>query len=621
MTPLPLAGPRDWGGIEGASPFENAARRSVRMGGDLERIYALPRRAATDEGTARAASLVDLMTERLARPRKGRCDCASMGRKCITRLKTKQAESLFEAPIAGGLLGPIGVGHGKTGLDILMPLVMPGCQLAVLLVPPQLRTQLMGDYLAWREHFHVPSIRIGDMGGHIVPGAPSLHVIPYTIFSRPESTDLLERLNPDLIIADEVHKLRHKDTARTGRLLRYFAAHPDTRFCGWSGTILAKSIKDKAHLAALALRYGSPLPLNPGTVDEWANAIDPSDWPAPPGALKIFIQGTESLHSAVHRRIVETRGVVATRESAIGASIILRDRKPPIIPPEIVRRLRELRTTWLRPDGEELVDGLEVNRCAKELASGFFYRWRFPRGEDPRLIEDWYRKRKAWRRELREKLKDRVPHLDSPGLCENAAIRAYAPAPYKGDLPLWHALNWPAWAEISESVKPEPETIWIDEYLARDAVAWAKENRGIIWYEHSAFGKKVSELGGLPLHGGGPLAESRILAETGKRSIVVSIKSHGTGRDGLQRLFDTQLIANPPAGGDAWEQLLGRLHREGFEGNEVTTDVYRHTQEYADAIDRALQQARFVEGVMGSHQKLLAATCDFETGTGDYDLP
>lgn len=618
MTPQ-LAGPMQWTVADRAP--DQRSHKSVRAGGDLERIFHLPRRPATDlNGSARAAGMIELMTERLARQRKSPCECRNLGRECIHTLKAAQAWALYEGPLSGGLLGYIGVGHGKTGLDILMPMVMPGCQLAVLLVPPGLRAQLMRDYLAWREHFRVPSIRIGDLGGHIVPGAPALHVIPYTIFSRPESTDLLERLNPDLIIADEVHKLRHKDTARTGRLLRYFAAHPNTRFCGWSGSILAKSIKDKAHLAALALRGGSPYPLNPATVDEWACAIDPSDHPAPPGALKIFIQGGETLASAVQRRTNETRGIVATQGSAIGASIYIRERAI-TVPPSICTLLKALRNTWERPDGELLLDAFAFQRCAEQLASGFYYRWVFPRKEDPKLIKEWKTRRRNWHSEVREVLKRRVPHMDSEGLCEHAAIRFYSSVPYQGNLPTWRSDEWPAWIEIRDEVKHDTETVWVDTFLAKDAAEWATKNRGIVWCGHSALRHKIAELGKLASHGGGPGAESRILAETGNRSIVVSIKSHGTGRDGLQRIFDNQLIANPPPGGDASEQLLGRLHREGFAGDEIGTEMYRHTQEVANAIASAVAQAKWVFNMTRAEQKLLMATWDFDPSEKDLDLP
>lgn len=596
-------------------PTLNRVRPPVGSSEDLQRVISIPRRDPVDlEASTRADALVELMTARLRRERTTPCSCRGG---CITRLKPAQAWALYEAPLAGGLLAPIGVGHGKTGLDILMSLVLPDCRVAVLLIPPGLREQLERDYLAWRAHFHVPTM-IFDRGktGYVELHRPVVHVIPYSKFSRADSTNLLEHIKPDVVISDEAHKLRYPDTATTARVLRYLASHPECRLCAWSGTLTAKSIKDYAHLSAFALKGASPLPLDPNVLEEWSLALDPSDWPAPGGALNQLCNEGENLQRAYHRRLVETRGVVATKAGAIDASIIITERKPPPIPEALAIELEKLRGTWVRPDGEELVDILSVARSARELACGFYYRWKFPRGEPEEHIQLWFARRKAWCKELREKLKYRREHLDSPLLCQNAAARAYQSPPYEGDLPVWKAHTYADWMAIKDTVYHESEAVWVDDFLARDAAEWALKNRGIVWYEHDAFGRRVAKLSGVPMHGGGVGAEARILAEKGDRSIIASIKAHGTGRDGLQKLFCRQLVANPPASGSAWEQLLGRTHRIGQEADEVETFVYRHTIEMSEAIDTALLQAKYIEGTMGTLQKLLAASYSFALSDG-----
>lgn len=591
--------------------FGIGPRDAVRGSPDLDRVASLERRPPLDLASTRGAALVELMTGRLRRPNV-KCGCASLGRhRCIDRLLPAQAWALYEAGLAGGLLAPIGVGHGKTLLDILVALVVPDCRVAALLIPPGLVAQFAAEYLAAREHFQVPSLVLpGGAGGHIAPGRPALHVVPYSRFSREEMTDYLERLRPDLIIADEAHALKNAGSVRTGRFLRYFAAHPETRLCAWSGSLTSRSIQDFAHLSAFALGDGSPLPLDPDEVKAWASAVDPSDWPAPPGALRRLAAGAEDVRDAVARRIVETRGVVATRGSVTGASIVLRERRPPAMPEELSGLIRDLHASWTRPDGEELVLALDVARCARELACGFYYRWRFP-GDPPRaIVEEWRAARKAWHCELREKLKSPEPHLDSPLLCAKAAIRHAAG--YVGDLPTWESRAWARWRDVRDTVRHETEAVWVSDYLVRDAAAWASRARGIVWYDMDAFGRAVAESAGLPLHSGGADAEARIRAERGDRSIIASIRSHGTGRDGLQYLFAEQLVANPPSSGDAWEQLLGRLHRQGQRADEVVTHVYRHTADLRDALDRALELAKFIEGITTSQQKLLAADVEFD---------
>lgn len=445
-----------------------------------------------------------------------------------------------------------------------------------------------------------------------------IHVLPYSKLSRAESTVTLERQKPDLIIADECHKLRNRDSAVTGRVLRYFAEHWLTRFCGLSGTITSKSIRDYAHLSALALRENSPLPTDPPIVEEWALAIDPSDWSSPAGALKKLQAPGEGLYQGFHRRLVETQGVVATSESAVGNALVLNERKPALVPAKIQEMLRKLRATATRPDGEELVEQAAVVAEARHIACGFYYHWVYPSAERDAegnitpaaeaLIERWFGARKEWHRELRLKLQAHEEHLDSPFLCAQAAIRAYNG--YTGDLPVWFAESWPAWVEVRDQVDHETEPVWVDDFLVLDAAEWAKSHRGIVWYEYTAFGERLAQLTGLPLYDGNG-DENEILAEKGDRTIIASIRAHGTGRDGLQRIFSEAIIANPPASGDKWEQVTARLHRIGQQADEVVHDVYRHTTELADAIDRAVISARYVAGTIGSDQKILAANITF----------
>lgn len=588
------------------------------MSPDLDRVLALPRRAPLDPSSPRAEALVQVMTERLRRPDRppgSPCGCAALGRRrCLDRLLPVQAQALWELGLRGGLLGPIGVGQGKTCLDVLAPVVVRDCRLAVLLVPPGLVEQLVREYLAWGEHFAVPDLLLAD-GREFRQGPPRqrTRVVAYSTFSLAGSTDLLERLAPDLVVADEAHCLRRREAARTGRALRYLAEHhPDVRFACWSGTLVARSLRDFAHLSAFALGKGSPLPVDPDEVEVWAQATDPSPWPRQAGALRRLCAPGEPLREAVRRRLVETPGVVAASSpGGAQASVALRERRPLPVPDAVWKALLPVRATWTRPDGEELVDALSVARCAGELACGFYYRWVFPGDPDPRLVWEWFKARRDWHRELREVLGAAAPHMDSPMLCAKAAVRAYQLPRYSGDLPTWRAASWPRWRELRHSVRHETEVVWIDKWLAEDAAEWARSERGVVWYSHDAFGRAVAEAAGLPLHCGGPGDDGSLAAERGDRSVVASLRSHGSGRDGLQRLFSTCLVANPPGSGDAWEQLVGRLHREGQEADEVAVHVYRHTEELRAAVDRAIEEAKYVREVTGSPQKLLLADVEW----------
>jgi hypothetical protein len=99
------------------------------------------------------------------------------------------------------------------------------------------------------------------------------------------------------------------------------------------------------------------------------------------------------------------------------------------------------------------------------------------------------------------------------------------------------------------------------------------------------------EQAGLPLYGGGAEAARAVLSERGDRGIVVSAKAHGTGTDGLQYPFGRCLLAQAPPGG--WEQVLGRLARQGQHRAEVLARYYAHTEELVEAHEGAGRRARY----------------------------
>lgn len=564
-------------------------RKPVSGSEDFNRILALPRR------TVDPHDYVQTVTRALRRPGPAKSECPF-------ELLPIQALALYELSRVGGLLGPIGVGHGKTGLDILSPLVLPACKRVVLLLPSALRNQFAVNYREWAVNFRVPNLA-GER--NFDASLPTITLVSYDQLSRESGTVLLDSLAPDFIIADEAHALRHKSSARTKRVLRYFANRPQTRFAGWSGTLTSRSIKDYAHLSALALRKNSPLPLHWATVEEWASALDASvpGLPADPGALTSLMDTSDAdVRSAYRRRLVQTPGVVATEESAIGTSLYFLERKIET-PEKVAKALADLRRTWTRPDGEELVEAIQVYRCARELASGFYYRWRFPRGESAKVIDAWLDCRKRWHKELRAKLAKGAPHLDSPLLCTKAAIRFCEG--YRGILPTWESEHWPEWREIRSTVKPETEAVWISDYLIQD-ICKSIDDKPIIWYEHDAFARKLKSAG-IPCFGAGDVAISN---EKGDRAIGASIFAHGTGKN-LQ-MFASNLIANYPSSLSAWEQLLGRTHRPGQTADEVLVTVYRQTPELRLALKKAREYARYQQATLGGAQKLLYANWAFQ---------
>lgn len=579
------------------------AKPVARGSPDLRRIMALDQRERPDLGPIQAS-----LTARLRR-HNPTCRCrADYRRPCADSLRPIQAWALHEIGLYGGLLGPIGVGEGKTLLDLLAAMVVPDCRVAVLFLPASLRNQLLDvDWGFYGQHWNLPNL----VGAKWVdPKRPFIHVMSFDELSREKATDLLERIKPDLVVVDEGHKIASRKSVRTRRFINYFRAHPKTRLCVWSGTLTRRSIRDYAHLSAMALRDRSPLPLEYATIESWAEVLDPNNLAVADGELSALKQDPdEPVIHAFRRRLISTPGVVASPDTvSCPAALYIHERKVEA-PPAVLEADRRVKATWCRPDGEELILALDVSRCRRELVSGFFYFWHYPRNEPLEARKAWLAARKEWHKELREKLKTPRPHLDSPLLCTKAAIRAEEG--YKGPLPTWRSTYWPEWRDRRLSVLPVTNASWVDDYLVKDAAAWLAEGPGVVWYEHDAFGRALAKLTGAPFYGPGEAAAIGIPKEDGTRPVIASIRAHGTGRN-LQ-MFNRALVANPPSDGAAWEQLLGRHHRPGQESDEVNFFVYRHADVYREAIDTARDLAQYIEDSFGGSQRLRRAT--FTWGT------
>lgn len=567
------------GATVGRGAFNFTQHGEVEMSADLERILALPRRPQVLPPPGVLGKVLKTPGGQMS-------------------LRPIQEFALLEAQQRNGLFAPIGVGEGKTLITLLLPTVM-GSRRAVLMVPPQLREQLRQRSIPdLAPHWRIKPV-VGDTTKY--PDSPDglIYIVAYSELSSAKGADALDRIKPDLIILDEAHALKSTSAARTKRFRRYFNHNPGTRLCALSGTITSKSIKDFAHIAKLALGAYAPVPLEYPVLEEWSWALDPIEFPTPPGALLKLCEPGESVRSGFRRRLVETPGVVASGENRLGTSLRINERVF-VVPKDLSSALDDMRKSWCTPGGEEITDALSFSRYARQLASGFYYRWIWPRKEPEPVRKEWLEARKEWHREVRRFLTHSArAGMDSPLLLAQAAAKGR-----------WPAQHWSRWAAARDTARPEVEAVWISDAVVADAIYWGETNFGIIWSEHEAVSQKIAECGAFPLYGGGVEASAGILGERGNRTIVASRRAHGEGKN-LQ-MFSGQLVVTPSSSGKTWEQLLGRTHRTGQQADEVTCDVYAYTPEMKDALVSAVRDAKFIQEALGTQQRLTYADFTFE---------
>lgn len=516
------------------------------------------------------------------------------------RLRPAQSQALHDLALAKGGVFPIGVGWGKTLITQLAGVAL-GAKRPLVLLPAPCEAQFWRDYGANGRHFTVH---------------PNLQVLTYSKLQVISGRDSLKTLAPDLIIADEAHNLRNLRSARCQRVHRYLkAAHEagtPVMFVALSGTLTTKSLNDYAHLTRWALRSNAPVPKDAAETLAWSMCLDSG---TRPGDLELRRMGSfirhfypgqplsqENARAAFAERFTRTLGVVATRDSsAVGCSLLLVKREI-TVPPAIQAALDHVRSTWSLPNAEqEFSDLMSMQGATKQIAQGFYYRWDWPPDRPNTGDKVWMENRKRWAKAVREQIHREIEGLDSELLVSNACRWSIRHDRLAEGLQPATVAAWRLW-EPFHKIKPPPTiAVWLDDTILRDAVAWARAQKHpvIVWYGDTAVGQRFRELG-LPVYGQG--SEMPLKAET----CAASYNVHGTGKN-LQA-WSNQILLDPPSSGQAWEQLLGRTHRQGQNADEVFFHYYAHTDEYRAAIDNARASATYIQDTTQTPQRLLYAT-------------
>lgn len=537
----------------------------------FERILALPRRAPICP-----PGLDQQLTELLKTPQG------------TMQLRALQALALHDIGVCGGGFLLLDLGEGKTLISLEAAYVLDAKR-PLLFLPAHLIQKTAREARELAQHWMIPT---------------NIRLMSYQMLGLVQSARDLEVYAPDVIIADEVHRLKNRDAAVTRRVERYMEAHPETKFVAMTGTSMRRSLRDFAHILRWALRDKAPIPLRDSEVDEWARALDDrlenEFQRVQPGALLEMADPKDiandgelvAARRGFRARLRETPGVVASAPSgtAVDADLVIR----PIryeVSSTIQGYFKTLRDEKIAPTGEELWEAAEVWRHAREMALGFCQRW------DPPAPEDWKAARKAWFQFVRGVLQ-RSRTWDSPDHVAQACDAGKLPSD-----------KLEAWRRIKDSFVPNPVPVWHDDTALKVCAKWMKKP-GLVWVDHIPFGERLSKMTGATYYGAKGLAPDGEFIDDAdpNKAIIVSVDANAEGRN-LQK-WNRNLLTTMLEGADKVHQLLGRTHRPGQLSDTVTVDVLLGCAEHARAWFKACNSAVAIRDTAGLQNKLLIADVD-----------
>jgi hypothetical protein len=501
------------------------------------------------------------------------------------QLRDVQAVALKECYENRGLFGPIPVGFGKSLISFLSP-VLCDVKRPLLLIPAKLKAKTERDLAEYSKHFKMPE---------------GLKIMSYELLSRERGQKELLEFKPDMIISDECHRLKNIKAACTKRVGRWIKEHPETIFCGMSGTITRKSIMDYDHMLRWALKEYAPIPAGWRETKEWSLALDEDlafEWERyAPGALlellgdtfkkNIQLQSLELARKVYSQRLTETPGVVSVQGERLGTSLLLDLQlyKPSEATQE---RFKQLRETWQTPDGLDIMEAPVFWNHARQLSCGFYYKWK------NKPSDLWTAARKGWAGFVRSIISHNRKGYDTELQVAQAVSRGE-----------YSSLEYDKWRAIRDTFKPEIETVWFDTKLLMLIKKWAEHNEGIIWTEHVGMGERLADFCGLSYYGQQGKNHKGEMIEDAHGTVIASIPSNAEGRN-LQR-WNKNLIVSCPSSAATFEQLVGRTHRMGQQADEVTVEILIKCFEDVEGFDNCRNQARYVENTTQHEQKILLA--------------
>lgn len=634
---------------------------------EMERIVSLPIWDPVDEETVEALSRELIQ----AGPYSGQCPCLKSCRGQPMRLKPEQAAGVVNFRKTGRGFASIPVGQGKTALSILLASeafkLAPDARI-LLLLPAHTCKQFLVQDVPWSRTHLVVNIprwinlyKASEPKRQALAASPGggLFICPQSLLSEEDARSLLERIDADFVIVDEAHFLKGRASARNRRFWDWVRAveRADPDGLPPAGVVMSGTIQTNtpANYHAIMRWTLGPLSVLPTTVMEsmeWSAILRAGsdskrhvrDCDRTPGcdcpmqpymspeqyatmeplirwARANFPDEAEHLRGTrkrVARRAYRLRlrsapGVIPMSRNDLGVSLQIENVGADAPGNDLQELIDEMDRSWTSPDGDVLTYGIEKHQVMSQLTAGFYLKHTWP--EKHPLVRQAIQAHEAKQEYLRD-LRRFFASADARKQGIDTPRQAGKWWSTNGPLKRWGGLYdlWLAWKDLQAEGLPEREVtlVMVDNFKVKQVLQWAKKVArpgGIVWVEHSLFGDEVfRQLRAAGLRNVLRKREGDDWLQndgTEESICVANRRAHGVGKN-LQH-FRHQIIAQWCRSAPFMEQLLGRVHRQGQQADEIVVHVMNETQFDHMNVAATLLDTVYDQQTLGGSRKLLVA--------------
>ncbi len=534
-------------------------------------------------------------------------------------LNKTQVAAMLAYLMYDGLLGAVGVGWGKTFISFKIADLAyeKGKRKILLLVPANCVVKTVHEIPELMEETSL-NLPIHIVGGatkakraKIIKEDKGLFIMSYAQLSLKDTSEMIKAISPEIIIADECHKLAKVDSSCTMRVDRYMSEFPDTEFCGMSGTLTNKTLYDYAHMSRWANGKNSPLPDSGHELDQWCDMLASTFSEHVMGATfsplinwakanypkeKFLSNEVASLRRAYKYRFNTAPGNVSSGDAKVNVSLMIQNNE--ISNPnqytgygELLQHMQNIEDYMMNPAGEEIEYALHKFKYMYELTSGFFLEL-YWQNEDVVAKQLKISESEAYHRLERSKehleacqlywaqqrkwLEEHAQEgLDMPSLLEDAMLEHKAR--YVGN-ELYTKFAYMKSKEFEERIDRAERSHRVCDYKIQEAVKFYKPlnklNKGcLFWVHHHEMGRWLCDAfreADIPYiyADATKKGELQILNKNNRHlPVIASTASHGTGKN-LQH-FSENYFMQFSRSATTMEQAIGRTHRQGQKADQL----------------------------------------------------